>query len=100
MQPNYIIHPITIDALLQTALVASSGGLTSQLRCMVRTAIEQDLFRAADAAVTEPPTTIDAISKNVGPGSINVAAELRAASGAVLVQVKDVSAVAHDSAAE
>ena len=99
-QSNYVIHPVTIDAMLQTALVASSAGVVSQLQCMVPTSIKHARFRAPDASLQGATYQVDAISKPVGPGSINVEAELHNHLGEVFAQVEDVSAVAYDGAAE
>ncbi|ERF74608.1 hypothetical protein EPUS_00738 [Endocarpon pusillum Z07020] len=73
-QADYIIHPITIDAMLQTALIASSAGTISDLACMVPTAIETARFKAPSSVDT--PWFVDAVSQPVGPGSIQIAAEL------------------------
>ena len=91
-QANYIIHPITIDAMLQTALIASSAGTISDLACMVPTAIETARFKAPSSIDT--PWFVDAVSQPVGPGSIQVAAELHDGQGQVCGQFENVSAVA------
>jgi acyl transferase domain-containing protein len=97
-QADYIMHPITIDAMFQTALIASSAGTISNLVCMVPTAIETARFKAP--ASTEGPWFIDAISEPVGPGSIQIAAEVHNGQGLVCAQLENVSAVAFQGVTE
>ncbi|KAL8901562.1 MAG: hypothetical protein Q9207_005141 [Kuettlingeria erythrocarpa] len=94
-QSDYIIHPITIDCLLQTALVASSAGTIGKLGCIVPTGIEHAQF-SVPAAVDVAGSTwlVDAVSKPTGLGSINIAAELHDGQGQVCAQLENVSAVA------
>lgn len=93
-QSDYIIHPITIDSLLQTALVASSAGTIGQLGCIVPTVIEHAQFSVPVGAVEESTWLVDAVSKPTGLGSINIAAELHDGQGQVCAQMENVSAVA------
>ena len=97
-QSSYIMHPITIDAMLQTALVASSAGVISKLTCMVPTVIEHARFRASVSS--SESWIVDAISEPVGPGSIQIAAEIHDGQGQVCGQLEHVSAVAFQGANE
>ena len=92
-QSDYIIHPITIDSMLQTALIASSAGSINNLTCMVPTSIEHARFDTP-SSFTEESWLINATSESVGPGSIQIAAELHNGSGQVCGQLENVSAVA------
>lgn len=40
-ESEYIMHSITIDTMLQTALIASSAGVIKDLNCKVPTTLEQ-----------------------------------------------------------
>jgi len=96
-QSDYIMHPITIDSLLQTALIASSSGVLSKVTCKVPTAIEIACFRAPSSDATRVGWTVDAISNPVGPGSIQISAEIHK-DGEVCGQFINVSAVAFQGA--
>ena len=98
-QSDYIMHPITIDSLLQTALVASSAGEIGKLACMVPTCLEHIQF-APPASSDEPTWLVDAVSKHTGLGSINIAAELHDSQGNVCAQMENVSAVAFQGVQE
>lgn len=98
-QFDYIMHPITIDSLLQTALVASSAGTIGKLACIVPTCVEHAQFT--------PPVSgegsewfVDAVSKPTGLGSLNIAAELHDGHGTVCAQMENVSAVAFQGVQE
>lgn len=97
-QSKYLIHPITIDSLLQTALVASSGGIISSLKCLVPTAIESARFKSP----RDPISTVhvDAISQKTGPGSIEAQAELYDSQGNTSALMEQVTAVAYEGAGE
>ena len=92
-QSDYIMHPITIDSLLQTALVASSAGTIGNLSCIVPTCIEHAQFTPPAAGVDESTWLVDAVSEPTGLGSIRIAAELHNGQGQFCAQVENVSAV-------
>ncbi|KAL8833881.1 MAG: hypothetical protein Q9170_004028 [Blastenia crenularia] len=93
-QSDYIMHPITIDALLQTALVASSGGTISKVRCIVPTCVGSACFTPPTALNESSEWLIDATSRPTGLGSIKIAAELHDGQGQLCAQVESVTAVA------
>lgn len=93
-QADYIMHPITIDSMLQTALIASSAGAMSKLSCMVPTTIEQARFRLPTLPVEESPWFVDAISEPIGPGSIQAVTEIHDRQGNVCAQLENVRATA------
>lgn len=99
-QSDYIIHPITIDSLLQTALVASSAGTIGKLRCFVPTVIEHAQFTPLVGETDDSVWLVDAVSKPTGLGSINIAAELHDGQGNFCAQVENVSAVAFQGVEE
>ncbi|RAH71709.1 uncharacterized protein BO66DRAFT_400146 [Aspergillus aculeatinus CBS 121060] len=81
VESEYIVHPITIDALFQTGLIASSAGLLTDLPCKVPTSI------------------IDAKSEALGLGVIQINAELHDGNGEVCAQLKDVKLITFQGAA-
>ncbi|KAI4176186.1 MAG: hypothetical protein LQ343_001230 [Gyalolechia ehrenbergii] len=93
-QSNYIMHPITIDSLLQTALVASSGGTISKVRCIVPTGIEHAQFTPPKATDGDSKWLVDATATPTGLGSMKMAAELHDGQGQLCAQMDNVSAVA------
>lgn len=99
-QSNYMIHPITIDSLLQAALVASSAGTIGKIRCFVPTVIEHATFTPPIGEIDGSVWVVDAVSKPTGIGSINIAAELHDGRGNICAQMENVSAVAFQGVEE
>ncbi|KAL9598452.1 MAG: hypothetical protein Q9219_004488 [cf. Caloplaca sp. 3 TL-2023] len=93
-QSDYIIHPITIDSLLQTALVASSAGTISKVACIVPTCVEHAQFTFPKSVGENSTWSVDAVTKRTGLGSIKFAAELFDNHGQLCAQMENVSAVA------
>lgn len=85
-ESDYIIHPITIDTMFQSAIIASSAGILKNLNCKVPTTIELAKFRAPNS-VDESAWTVDAESKPTGFGSISVSAEIHDNEGHVCGQL-------------
>ncbi|QKX55823.1 uncharacterized protein TRUGW13939_02921 [Talaromyces rugulosus] len=94
-EPNYLIHPITLDALLQTSIIASAGGSVSRLKAKVPVSIGSVDIIMPSATDYQGPCTIYADSTNVGFGVVNVNAELRSSSETVLVRINDIRMVAY-----
>ena len=99
-QSDYMMHPITIDSLLQTALIASSAGTIGKLGCVVPTVIEHAQFSPPAGDADQPTWFVNAVAKPTGLGSINIAAELHDAQGNVCAQMENVSAVAFQGVQE
>lgn len=100
----YIMHPVLIDSMLQTALVASSAGHIANLTCMVPTGIEEANFIAPYGVDQASSLVVDAISEQTGLGSIKISAELHGNNGDLCGQMENVTAVAfqgiqHDQSA-
>ncbi len=71
---SYVIHPITIDALLQSGIIANAGSLRN-VQAKVPVSIEAAEFHTAEV----PPTdlcSIHSMAKTVGFGAIEMSAEL------------------------
>ncbi|MCJ1311389.1 hypothetical protein MMC25_005060 [Agyrium rufum] len=94
-QSSYIIHPITIDAMLQTAIIASTAGEVKTLCAKVPVNIGYASFRTPNPSFTERPWFIDAVAETVGFGSSLLAAELRDNGGQVHAQMGDMRAAAY-----
>ena len=95
----YVIHPITIDAMLQTAIVATSAGVTRDLRAKVPVAIDSAIFE-----VPESPSNdswyIDSQAEIVGFGAAEITAELANQRGEVMAQLKKARLASYDAAAQ
>lgn len=64
-QSRYLVHPITIDVMLQAGIIASASGTIKDLRAHVPVSIEEASFRAPSCASQEP-YHIDATAKKIG----------------------------------
>jgi acyl transferase domain-containing protein/NADPH:quinone reductase-like Zn-dependent oxidoreductase len=95
-QSEYMIHPITLDALLQTAIIASASGSVPRLRGKVPVTIGSAEIAATAFKDVGQRCNIFADSETVGFGAININAELRSPTGYVLATVGDVRAVAYN----
>ena len=94
---QYIVHPISIDAMLQTAFVATTGGWVSSLRCTVPVSM-QSVHISAPTMLdmdTCKPWSIDAVSEKAGFGTVNIDAELYNQFDQVLVRMKNVRCIAY-----
>ncbi len=100
----YMMHPVLIDSMLQTALVASSAGHIANLACMVPTAIKEANFIAPYGLEQANSLIVDAVSQKTGLGSLKISAELHGSNGEPCGQMENVTAVAfqgiqHDQSA-
>ena len=75
------MHPVLIDSMLQTALVAGSAGHIANLACMVPTAIEEANFITPYGVEQANTLVVDAISEKTGLASLKIAAELHGSNG-------------------
>ena len=95
--PQYIVHPISIDSMLQTAFVATTGGWVGQLRATVP--VTMDSIHISSPAMMDMDTaqkwSIDSVSERVGFGTVKIDAELHNASDQVLVRMNNVRCIAY-----
>ncbi|PWY86696.1 polyketide synthase [Aspergillus heteromorphus CBS 117.55] len=92
---QYIAHPASIDGMFQTAFVATAGGQTSKLRGKVPVVI--DSLYVAPPSVLDMTTenwSTDAVSEDVGFGTVIINSELYNSSGQVLVRMNNARCVA------
>ena len=93
---TYIIHPITIDAMLQTAIVATSAGVTRDLRAKVPVVIDSAVFRVPESP-SDDSWYIDSQADVVGFGAAEINAELTNKSGKVMAQLKKTRLAPYDA---
>ena len=96
-RPPYAIHPITIDAMLQTAIVATTAGVTRDLRAMVPVSIDVASFETPSAIRASESWFIDANAQTVGFGAAEINAELRDNNGRVIAQMNRTRLVSYDA---
>lgn len=99
-QSDYIIHPITIDAMFQSAIIASSAGIMKDLTCKVPTMIESARFKAPKSNDEGQLWTVDAVSQPIGFSAILIGGEIHDGKGQVCAQVENVSAVTFQGASQ
>ena len=94
---QYIAHPITIDAMLQTAFVATTGGWVKNLRATVP--VTMDFVHLSAPAILDmnmcSKWSIDSVSERVGFGTVKINAELYNSSDQVLIRMNNVRCIAY-----
>lgn len=96
-ESEYVMHPITIDTMFQSAIIASSAGVLKDLNCKVPTTIELVRFSAPIPA-HGTSWTVDAVSKPTGFGSISISAEIHDDLGGVCAQFDNAGLIPFQSA--
>ena len=96
-QSNYIVHPATIDALLQAAFIASSAGVIKKLSAKVPVTIDNARFRIPSLSARSDLFTIQAASEFVGPGVIKYSAELHDSEQQVFIQLRGCRAISYQN---
>ena len=91
---TYAVHPITIDAMLQTSIVATTAGNTKDLRAKVPTKIGAAVIETPEASID--PASIHSFAESVGFGTAEICAELVNGNGHVNVQLENVRLAAYD----
>jgi acyl transferase domain-containing protein/NADPH:quinone reductase-like Zn-dependent oxidoreductase len=91
----YPVHPITLDAMLQAAIVSTAKGLPSELKAKVPTRFGTLTIKTG----TDGPATIYAASQSVGFGAVETHSEIVDASGQVVVQFDNVRMTPYSSGA-
>ena len=89
-QSRYLVHPITMDALLQTAIIASTAGTIENLHGKVPVSIGGAQIVALESLNPAETCTIHAVSEPVGFGVTIISAELLNQDDRVLVQFDNV----------
>ncbi|KAK8030030.1 polyketide synthase [Apiospora rasikravindrae] len=94
---QYIAHPISIDSMLQTAFVATTGGWVRNLRATVPVKMDSISFSAPGMLDMDlgKQWAIDTKSKQVGFGTVNIEAELYNASGETLIRMAGARCIAY-----
>ncbi|KFA72420.1 hypothetical protein S40288_08039 [Stachybotrys chartarum IBT 40288] len=97
---EYAIHPITIDALLQTALVADAAGLTANVEAKVPVVFGSVAIRTPPRSIetsTSSSYFVHAKSELIGFGASQIDAELRDSNGQVFAQLNRVKVTPYNA---
>nr|UPN67566.1 hypothetical protein [Pestalotiopsis sp.] len=94
---RYIAHPISIDAMLQTAFVATTGGWVDKLRATVPVKMDKVFISAPGLLdlTRRDAFAIDSRSTSVGFGTVNIEAELYNPSGETLIRMEGARCIAY-----
>ncbi|PYH68297.1 polyketide synthase [Aspergillus vadensis CBS 113365] len=94
---RYIAHPISIDAMLQTSFIVTTGGWVNKLRATVPVALDS-VYVAPPSALdmdTNKPWYVDTKSEVVGFGTHRIDAELFNSSGEVMIRMSQGRCIAY-----
>ena len=93
--PQYVVHPITIDSILQTAFVATINGWVKNLCAKVPVTMDSVHFSALRGFEmhADNPWSVDAISQRAGFGTVKIKAELFNSDDRVLLRMDNVRCV-------
>lgn len=97
---RYLIHPITMDAMLQTAIIASTSGVIRNLKAKVPVKIEHAIIKGPSASALLETGHIHANAKPTGFGTTNISAELYTNEGQSLAQLNNVRLASYAGATE
>ncbi|MCJ1246453.1 hypothetical protein MMC30_003660 [Trapelia coarctata] len=93
---DYLIHPITLDALLQTSIIASAAGSAQRLRGKVPVTIGSAEIMMPGLSEPSDLCEVFAQSERVGFAAISANAVLRSSSGQVLTRFRDMRAINYE----
>lgn len=82
---KYPIHPITLDAMIQLAIIASTNGVPKALRAQVPTRLASITLNTA-ARYSDEQAVMNTLVQRTGPGSSEGGVEILSSSGEVLAQ--------------
>lgn len=98
-QSNYMIHPITIDIMLQAGIIASTSGVIKTLRANVPVSIEEAYFQTP-TALSQEVATIDCSTTKIGFAAYNMNLCLYDAQQRPCAVLKDVRVTGYQGAAQ
>jgi acyl transferase domain-containing protein len=92
-ESHYVMHPLAIDSMLQTMLIASASGVIDDLNVKVPFSIGH--LEIGNTAIRVNKGVVRATSEVVGFGTINAKAEFVDKCGEIVAQMSDVRAIAN-----
>ncbi|KAI0406569.1 polyketide synthase [Xylaria palmicola] len=97
VESEYILHPITIDAMIQAALIATSCGRVRELRAKIPVSFHSITVRSApNGPNVSSQFSITSVARPVGFGASRFDAELMSSLGKVVCQMKEAKLVTYN----
>lgn len=96
---SYAVHPITLDSMLQTSILASTAGRMRSLRAKVPVCIGEAYITRA-ASLTQSSWHVDSKAESMGFGTTNVSADLFDTMGQVAATFTNVELAPYQGAAQ
>ena len=96
---RYVIHPTTIDALLQTAWIASTAGAIEDLKGLVPVSIGSIKMAMPSVMRAHKPHIIRGISEPIGFQSAKFSSELYGSEGTIRLQMREMRATPYQEGA-
>ncbi|KAI1083646.1 reducing type I polyketide synthase 10 [Whalleya microplaca] len=93
----YPVHPITLDGLMQLAVVAAANGTPKNLRALVPTRLASATINTATVS-SGTPCKMNTLVRSTGFGPIEAGIEFTEASGRVIVQLNQVKLTPYQAA--
>ncbi|KIX10093.1 uncharacterized protein Z518_01174 [Rhinocladiella mackenziei CBS 650.93] len=98
---QYIIHPITLDAMLQTSIVASCSGEARTLHAKVPVSVGEILIQTPNTTLTgDSSCHIESEVRVVGFGTAEGKAELITETGRLVAQLHDLKMVPYNGVSQ
>ena len=94
-RPSYVVHPVTIDAMLQVGIIASASGTVGELRSKIPMFIDHLRISAAITSDASDESCIRGSSERAGFGTAILSADLENHTGQHLMQMSGVRVVAY-----
>ena len=91
---KYVVHPITMDAMLQTAIIASTSGLIQDLRAQIPVMIEHAVIKIPSVQAPFQDCSVYSAAESSGFSITTVSSELLDQKGQLCLQLHDVRLVA------
>lgn len=99
-ESNYLVHPTTVDVILQAGLIAASQGVVKNLAAQVPVAFDEAIFQAPVQQQNEEEYTIDAKADRIGFSALLLNASLHDANNHPVVVLKDLRATGYQGGAQ
>lgn len=97
---EYPIHPITLDAMMQASIVATTNGQPKDLRAMVPTRFPSISVQTPAVGSAGEICQIHAVAQNTGLGSAKAGAEIVASDGRVVARMDQLRLAAYHAAVD
>lgn len=95
----YAIHPITIDAMLQSSIIATTAGVTKALRGKVPTRIGDGIIKTPDISGSAA-SIINSFAESTGFGSARIGAELIGKDGEIYAKLENVRLARYETTSQ